>query len=469
MELIRSISGIRGIIGKNFNPSIAASYAESFCHIQSLYNTDSKPIIISRDTRNQGDEISDAIKESLTSLGLDIYDIGIAPTPVIQHLVNKLKCGAGIMITASHNPEEWNGLKFIDSDGCFIESEKNQKLFTHYDKILGSDNKETETLAPIKNKKGSITDKTYAIDSFIDDLFSMQFINIEQIKSKKFKVVIDAINGANYQLLPNILNQLNCEVIPLFCDNSGKFERNPEPIAKNLDILSKKVIQHNADIGLACDPDGDRLSIVDEKGTPIGEEATLVLCSDDYYNETKSKTPLITNLSSTMALDYIAKKHNVKIFRSPVGEANVIKLMKEKKSLIGGEGNGGVIMKDFHLGRDSLIATMMILNKLSKGDKFSLSESIKDVPKYYMVKSKIPIPVNINLKKLYDFLIKEYPEVIFDTQDGLKLIWNNKWVHIRSSNTEPIIRIIGEALTPNKINHLIEKTINNINNFIIEN
>ena len=469
MELIRSISGIRGIIGKNFNPSIAANYAESFCYIQSSYNTDSKPILISRDTRNQGYEISNAIKESLTSLGLDIYDIGIAPTPVIQHLVTKLDCGAGIMITASHNPEEWNGLKFIDSDGCFIDSEKNQKLFTHYDTILSNDNKETKTLTPITNKKGSITDKSYAIDSFVDDLFSMKFINIERIKNKKFKVVIDAINGANYKLLPNILNQLNCEVITLFCDSSGKFERNPEPIAENLDILSQKVVQHDADIGLACDPDGDRLSIVDEKGNPIGEEATLVLCSDDYYNETKSKTPLISNLSSTMSLDHVAKKHNVKIFRSPVGEANVIKLMKKKKALIGGEGNGGVIMKDFHLGRDSLIATLTILNKLSKDRNSSLSESIKDSPEYYMVKSKIPIPLNINLKKLYDFLIKKYPDVKSDTQDGLKLIWNNEWVHIRSSNTEPIIRIIGEALTPNKINHLIEKTINNINNFIIEN
>ena len=459
MDLIRSISGIRGIIGENFNPSIAANYAKSFCSIQS----NNKPIIISRDTRNQGYEISVAIKEAIIGLGLDVYDIQIAPTPVIQHLVNKLNASGGIMITASHNPEEWNGLKFIDSDGCFIDRGKNKILFSNYDKNYA------DKVVQNNKKKGSVIDKTYEINTFIDDLFDMDFINIERIKNKNFKIVVDAINGANYRLLPDILNQLNCEVVELFCDNSGKFERNPEPLAENLNILSQKVIEHNADIGLACDPDGDRLSIVDEKGNPLGEEATLVLCSDNYYDETETKSPLVTNLSSTMCLDYIANKYNVEIFRSPVGEANVIKLMKEKKSLIGGEGNGGVIMKDFHLGRDSLVAATMILNRLSKKTSSKLSESIKNIPRYHMVKSKIPIPVNINLTKLYDFLMKKYPDVNSDTQDGLKLIWDNQWVHIRSSNTEPIIRIIGEALTPNKINHLIEKTINDINNFIIEN
>ena len=458
MDLIRSISGIRGIIGENFSPSIAANYAKSFCSIQSS----NKPIIISRDTRNQGYEISNAIKKSITSLGVDVYDIDIAPTPVIQHLVKKLNAGGGIMITASHNPEQWNGLKFIDSDGCFIDKQKNESLFSNYDKHYANQDFEDN------DKKGSIIDKTHEINTFIDDLFDMNFINIERIKNKKFKIVVDAINGANYRLLPDILNQLNCEVIELFCDNSGKFERNPEPLAENLNILSQKVIQHNADIGLACDPDGDRLSIVDEKGNPLGEEATLVLCSDNYYDETGTKSPLVTNLSSTMCLDYIADKYNVEIFRSPVVEANVIKLMKEKESLIGGEGNGGVIMKDFHLGRDSLVATTMILNSLSKKTNPELSESIKNIPKYYMLKNKIPIPNNINLKSLYEFLIKKYSDAKLDTQDGLKLIWDNKWVHIRSSNTEPIIRIIGEALTSNKIHFLIEDAINNINTFIIE-
>ena len=450
MELIRSISGIRGVINKNLSPSIAAEYAKAFSSIQA----NQEPFIISRDTRNQGYEIAEAIKEVITSSGRDVYDIDISPTPVIQHLVNKLNAGGGIMITASHNPEEWNGLKFIDSDGCFIGKEKNLTLFSNVDnELFYQDNK----------KKGRVYNKEKEVSIFINDLLNLEFLNIERIKNRKFKVVVDAINGANHQLLPTILKKLNCEVIELYCNDSGKFKRNPEPLPENLKELGLQVLSHSADIGLACDPDGDRLSIVSDKGIAIGEERTLVLCADDYYNETNSKSPLVTNLSSTMCLDYIAKKHEVDIFRSSVGEANVVKMMKEKKSTIGGEGNGGVIIEDLHLGRDSLAATVMVLNKLSKSSE-SISSISDSFPNYHMIKNKISIP-DINLEDLYKSLINEYSDAKHDIRDGLKLIWENKWIHIRSSNTEPIIRIIGESTELKLIESLIHNISKNINQF----
>lgn len=454
MKLIRSISGIRGIIGKNLSPAIAAQYAKSF----SLIQPELKPFIIARDTRNQGYEISQEIKNTIIKTGRDIYDIDIAATPVIQHLVKKLNAAGGIMITASHNPEDWNGLKFIDSDGCFIGKEKNSILFKNVDKKLFPE----ESL-----KKGNIYDKRKFINSFMEDLMNLKCIDIERIKSKKFNVAVDAINGANYQLLPTVLRKLNCKVFELYCNDSGKFDRNPEPLPENLKDLSKQVIKYNADVGFACDPDGDRLSIVDDKGIAIGEESTLVLCADDYYKETKSKLPLVTNLSSTMCLDYIAKKNNVDIFRSAVGEANVIELMKEKKSMIGGEGNGGVILKDLHLGRDSLVAAIMILNKLSKSSE-KISSIYSAIPKYHMIKSKISIP-DIDLNFLYKYLKDTYHEAIYDERDGLKLIWDTKWAHIRNSNTEPIIRIIGESESLDKTSSLISNIKENINKFIDEN
>ena len=453
MKLIRSISGIRGIIGKNFNDKIAAEYAKSFSSIQG-----DGPILIGRDTRNQGLEISNAIKSSLTSLGRDIFDCDIAPTPIIQFLAKKLNTCGAIMVTASHNPEEWNGLKFIDSDGCFINKNKNQKLLENFDNNLNY----------IKSDyTGKIWDKREAITLFIESLFNLDFIDINSIKDKNFKVVIDTVNGANFKILPAMLKKLNCDVVEVFCNNSGVFDRNPEPLGENLAILSKKVIEEKADIGLACDPDGDRLSIVDNNGNAIGEENTLVLCADSFYSETNSTSPLITNLSSSMCLDFIASKHNIPIFRSAIGEANVIELMKDKQSDFGGEGNGGVILKDVHLGRDSLVASIIILNMLHKENK-TLNEIMKTIPTYSMIKEKINIP-NIDISTFYNFLSNEYNDAKIDTTDGIKFLWDEKWLHLRNSNTEPVIRIIAESFNPDSAKQLIQDSISKLNRYCLEN
>ena len=453
MELIRSISGIRGIIGENFNDAIAAEYAKSFSYIQP-----DGPILIGRDTRNQGVEISDAIKNSLTLLGRDILDCDIVPTPVIQFLTKELNASGAIMITASHNPEEWNGLKFIDFDGCFINRDKNEKLIYNIDNNI---------LYKKTTKSGQIIDKRKSISLFINSLLKLDFIDTDNIKKKKFKVVVDTVNGANYNLLPHLLKNLNCDVIELFCDSSGVFRRGPEPVPENLNLLCKKVSEEKADLGLASDPDGDRLSIVDNKGNAIGEENTLVLCADTYYNETKSKSPLVTNLSSSMCLDFIAERHNIPIFRSAIGEANVIELMKNKDSSFGGEGNGGVILKDIHLGRDSLVATIMILNMLAKKNT-SLSHIMTDIPNYYMIKEKVNIP-NIDVSLFYEHLSNIYSESKKNMTDGLKLSWKDKWVHIRNSNTEPVIRIIAESSHLKTTQELIQDTINQLNKYCDEN
>ena len=442
MDLIRSISGIRGIVDKNLNSAIIAKYAKAFCKVQKSL----KPVIISRDTRNKGLIYANSIKKSINELGIDVIDLGIAPTPIIQYLVKKNNVSGGIMITASHNPEEWNGLKFIDNDGCFIDFKKNNNLFKSFDNNM---------LPEKKPQKGSVIVYEDYISLFIHDLFKLNFIDKDKIERCNFKVVVDATNGANYKILPMILKKLNCQVIKLYCEDNGKFERGPEPVAKNLNDLIEHVKSKKADIGLATDPDGDRLSIVDEKGNAAGEESTLVLCADNYYKETNSSKPLITNLSSTMNLDFIAEKNNVKIFRSPVGEANVIKLMKRKKADIGGEGNGGVILNDLHLGRDSLIASIMILNAMASG-KQKISKILNEYPKCYMIKEKISIP-KINLNILFKYLIKKFPNTEANTDDGLKFVWNDKWIHIRSSNTEPILRIIAESRQKSDSKKLIDK------------
>lgn len=452
MKLIRSISGIRGIIGHNFNDTIAADYAKAFSSIQKQ-----GPILIGRDTRNQGTEISTKIKEGLTSLGRNILDCDIAPTPVIQFLAKELNTSGAIMITASHNPMEWNGLKFIDSDGCFINKDKINLLLNNID---------TNSLPKQSNNKGKSISHVDSLSIFIDALLGLDFVDVENIKKQHFKVVVDTVNGANYHLLPHLLRMLNCEVIELYCNSSGIFDRNPEPTPENLTLLSEYVIKYGADLGLASDPDGDRLSIVDNKGVAIGEENTLVLCADTYYKETNSKSPLVTNLSSSMCLDFIASKHNVPIYRSAIGEANVIELMKHKKSSFGGEGNGGVILKDIHLGRDSLVGTIMILDMLCKRKK-NLNQIMDDIPDYYMIKEKIELS-GIDISLFYNYLSSVYHDAKSNTTDGLKLVWQDKWLHIRKSNTEPVVRVIAESLNPDTTREIIENTIKKLKEYSIE-
>jgi len=425
MKLIKSISGIRGI----YNKSLTLDNASEFCQIFSQEQPDGQ-IVLARDSRPHGKKLYNKILKTLNHIGRDVISCNIIPTPTAQFIVKKKKLAGGIIITASHNPIEWNGLKFLDNDGCFLNAKKMDKIFS----------KKIEIKSTIKG-----TTKNYknAYSEHILNILNLKCINLKKIRSKKFKVVIDTVNGAAYKTLPMLLEKLNCHVIKIHCENNGFFPRGTEPIPINLSDLSDAVKKYNAHIGFATDPDGDRLAIVSNKGNPIGEELTLVLAIESYLKYYKDNQKIVTNLSTSMGVDKIASKYNSKVYRTSVGEINVVEKMKKINSKIGGEGNGGVILRESHLGRDSLVATALVLNYLAHSNLF-LDNILLDVPQFVMIKDKITIQNNIDFDEIKNcFNNDKY--INFNDSDGLKLIWEDKWVHIRKSNTEPIIRIISEA------------------------
>ena len=442
MELIKSISGIRGIVGKTLNNTVVNSYSNIFSHIQ-----EQGDILLARDSRSHGDDFYDTICETLTFMGRNVVSCGIIPTPTAQFIIKERKLAGGIVITASHNPIEWNGLKFLDSDGCFLNADKMEELLSMSPETITID-------------RGNIIESEDAYLSHIDNVLNLKCIDINKIKEKRFKVVLDTVNGAAYKVLPELLEKLNCDVINIHCENTGDFPRGTEPIPSHLGDLSKAVREENADIGFATDPDADRLAIVSNTGFPIGEESTLVLAVESYLKFYKDSQTIVTNLSTSMSVDVIAKRYNSTVQRSFVGEINVVEKMKELGSNIGGEGNGGVILRESHLGRDSLVASALILNHLAQSN-LPLNKILDTTPQFIMIKDKITVENDINFDDIKKSFNNE-KEVSFYEGDGLKIVWDNKWVHIRKSNTEPIIRIISEA----KDNDIAESLINSVKKII---
>jgi len=441
MELIKSISGIRGIFGKTFNKGIVNSYTNIFTHLQP-----SGDILLARDSRSHGEDLYDSILETLTIMGRNVISCGIIPTPTAQFIIKEKSLAGGIIITASHNPIEWNGLKFLENDGCFLNADKMNELLSM-------------SPEPITIERGNIVESENAYLEHINNILNLECIDKEKIKQKKFKVVVDTVNGAAYKVLPEFLEKLNCEVVKIYCKNTGDFPRGTEPIPAHLNDLSKKVREENADIGFATDPDADRLAIVDNTGLPIGEESTLILALESFLKYYKDSQKIVTNLSTTMAVDIIADRYNSTVERSSVGEINVVEKMKKIKSEIGGEGNGGVILNESHLGRDSLVASALVLNHLAHSN-LPLNEILKNIPRFIMIKDKITIQNDINFDWIKNNLINE--DVAFNDHDGLKILWKDKWVHIRKSNTEPIIRIISEA----KNFEIAESLVNSIKKLV---
>ena len=439
MDLIRGISGIRGIVNNSLTDSVIIKYAKAFSELQN-----GSTILVARDTRSSGNKYIDLVTNCLKDCGNKVINCGIIPTPTAQFLIEKNNYDGGIVITASHNPSEWNGMKFIDGDGCFLNKTQNINLFKIAD--FGQSNH--------YSNNGSIEVIKNGYVSHVNHTQQLSVINLEAIKEKNFSVVVDAVNGAASEALPTMLEKLGCQVYKINCVPDGKFPRGTEPIPKNLKDLGKAVIKYNADIGFATDPDGDRLAIVDEKGIPIGEEYTLVICADGILKSSILKSPIVTNLSTTMALDDIAENYNSEIVRTEVGEINVVNKMKQLNSELGGEGNGGVILMESHLGRDSLVGATLFLNRLSQSD-YSVSKIFESMPQYIMIKDKIQIKT-IDPKIALEKIELEFSQVNCDKSDGLKLLWNDSWVHIRQSNTEPIIRIYAESKSSKKIKLIIE-------------
>lgn len=453
MSLIVSISGVRGIVGKDLNPETVIQYTRAFAAfcLKHQKNKEKIKIFIGRDGRNTGKILTNIVSSTLLSLGCDVVALGVCPTPTVSLAVEKSDTNGGISVTASHNPMEWNGLKFFNRDGMFLDHVETNEL------------KELVKVQDLPfvdwDKLGLHESDSSWIDKHIEMTLQFKYIDVLNIRKKKFKIVLDCINAAGGVIMPKLLDALGCEVIPINCDIGGIFSRTPEPIPENLTELCNIVKQTNANLGIAVDPDVDRLVLITENGEPYGEEYTIASAVEfilrKQFEETYKKEKVVVNLSTTRAVDDIAKKYNADVYRTPVGEINVAKKMKELGAIIGGEGSGGVILPALHYSRDAIVGTALILQMLSEFNG-TLSELKNTLPKYYMTKSKIEIGA-LNADEIIQKIIKKYSGQKLNFEDGLRIDFETSWVHLRKSNTEPIIRIIAEAKDIKHAKELVEK------------
>ena len=437
--IIRSISGIRGT-APEFNSEYVFRCAQAF-HIQQPKGV----FMLGRDTRLSGEFFIEDIAQALVSSGRDVINLNIVPTPTVQFMVENTDAVGGIIVTASHNPTEWNGLKFVSEDGTFLLPDECEKLFS----IVDSDIPES------KHEVGLHYPDVNAIQKHVIKVANLSCIKQNDIRSRNFKVVVDAVNGAASEALPYMLESLGCDVIKIHCDGNGNFARPPEPLPENLTDLSAAVVENNADVGFASDPDGDRLAVILQDGRPAGDEYTLVMAADGYLQTMGKPEVIVTNLSTTLALEKLAERYGSTVERSAVGEINVVQKMIESGSNLGGEGNGGVILKEAHLGRDSLVAATMILHRMAITDE-PISVIYEGLPQFSIVKDKIELD-NINIDSILEKAKTVFSDADVNELDGVKFTWDNRWIHLRSSNTEPIMRIYAEGPTKAEAQGLIDQ------------
>ena len=451
MTLIKSISGIRGTIGgvhgDNLTPIDAVNFGCAYGQWLINKNPNSiHKVIIGRDARTSGEMIQNLVQFSLISMGIDIVDLGLSTTPTVELMVKKHNADGGIIITASHNPTQWNALKLLNENGEFLNSHEG-KIIVDF-----SENKNF-TFSQVEDL-GTLTKENQSMNQHIDSVLNLNLVNAEKIKAKKLKIVVDAVNSTGGIIVPDFLNKLDIEVIKLYCEPNGNFPHNPEPLKNNLKDLSNKVIETGADMGIAVDPDVDRLVFMCENGELFGEENTLVACSDYVLSKTPGNT--VSNLSSSRALNDITLKYNQTHYYSAVGEVNVIEKMKEVNAIIGGEGNGGVIYPESHYGRDAIVGIGLFLSLYCERG-LSASNLLNTFPKYYMVKEKINLSSSINVDKILNQIVVKYKNEKIDLVDGVRIDFIDSWVQLRKSNTEPIIRIYSEAKSEEKSNNLISE------------
>lgn len=424
-----SVSGIRGIIGEGLNPEVVTKYAAAF----GTWANNGK-IILGRDSRVSGDMVRNAVLAGLMATGCRIIDIGVVPTPTVEIAVKNLRAHGGIAITASHNPIEWNALKLIGPDGLFLNepqahevieiAHKNQLNYVSWDRL------------------GKIEYYDHAVQNHLDHLLELEYIDIEKLKTRKFNVVVDCINGAGGILIPRLLKEIGCEVITINQDPHGIFPRNPEPVPENLLTLETAVREHHADIGFAIDPDADRMAVVSNAGNAIGEEYTIALAVDFILSQKKG--PVVVNVSTTRAIDDIAAKYQCPVYRTKIGEIYVSNKMREVQAVIGGEGNGGVILPEIHYGRDAATGVLLILQHLCNLNQ-SVQELKNQLPAYIMKKHKIPVDLKKPFEKIKKRILSDYKKFSIDATDGIKINMPDGWVQLRESNTEPIIRLMLES------------------------
>ena len=459
MTLIKSISGIRGTIGGEVGDALTpldivrftASYA---AFIRKEYSS-SNTIIIGRDARISGKMVSNIVSGTLMGCGFDVLDVGLSTTPTIEVAVQLHKSAGGIILTASHNPKQWNALKLLNAKGEFLSAADGEN-------ILALAENDDFTFTEVDDLGHYTFDDSFN-DKHIEEVLKLDLVDIDLVKSAKFKVVVDAVNSTGGFMIPNLLEKMGVECVKLFCEPNGKFPHNPEPLPNNLTEISKLVVSESADFGIVVDPDVDRLALVCEDGTMFGEEYTLVTVADFVLSKTPGNT--VSNLSSTRALSDITKKHSGSYQASAVGEVNVVEKMKATNSVIGGEGNGGVIYPEMHYGRDALIGIALFLTQLAEC-KMSVRELRDSYPNYFISKNKIQLTSEINVDEILSALEDKYKNEKITTIDGLKIDFNEGWVHLRKSNTEPIIRIYAESEGEDKANALAKNMINEIKRLI---
>ncbi len=459
MALIKSISGIRGTIGgkpeETLSPLDVVKFTAAYGSWVKQNNKGTK-IIVGRDARISGAMISNIVTSTLASLGLDVIDVGLSTTPTVELAVIWEKAAGGIIITASHNPKEWNALKLLNHDGEFISASDGAT-------VLEKAKKEDFIFSSI-DKLGTHTFNNSYLQKHIDAVVNYPLVDVESIKKKNYKVVVDAINSTGATAIPSLLKALGAEeVIVLNGEENGKFAHNPEPLPENLSVLSAMVKKSKADFGIAVDPDVDRLCFVSEDGSMFGEEYTLVAVADYVLGKKKGNT--VSNMSSTKALKDITLKHGGEYFPSAVGEVNVVNKMKEVNAVVGGEGNGGIIIPDLHYGRDALIGIGLFLSALSH-HKNGMRSFRTRYPDYFISKNKIELQRGIDVAQIFDKIKRKYKNQPVNTEDGLKIEFDNDWVHLRTSNTEPIIRIYAESNFETTANNIALRLMHDIKEFI---
>jgi phosphomannomutase len=461
MALIKSISGIRGTIGgkpgTGLTPIDVVKFTAAYGTLIQQESS-GKKIMVGRDGRISGAMVRNLVTATLQGLGLEVIDLGLSTTPTVEMAVKMEGAAGGIILTASHNPKEWNALKLLNKDGEFISAEMGAR-------VLELAEQEDITFAEI-NKLGIITEDESFMQKHIDAILAHPLVDTEVIKAKNYKVIVDAVNSTGATFVPALLRALGVEEISVLNGEvNGNFAHNPEPLPENLRELCTEVARKNADLGIAVDPDVDRLCFVCEDGTPFGEEYTLVAVADYILSKQKGNT--VSNLSSTRALRDVTEKHGGEYFGSAVGEVNVVTKMKEVNAVIGGEGNGGIIDPQLHYGRDALVGIALFLTHLAKSGK-GIGALRQTYPNYFISKNKIELDESVDVKAIFEKIKKKYSKQPVNTEDGIKIEFDKDWVHLRTSNTEPIIRIYSESNTETTANNIAKRIMEDIKEMMQE-
>ena len=456
MTLIKSISGIRGTIGgnvgDNLTPIDTVKFAAAYgSWVKQQRNKENYRVVVGRDARISGDMIQNLVMQTLVGMGIHVIDLELSTTPTVEIAVPMEHADGGIILTASHNPKQWNALKLLNHKGEFLNGAEGAKIL----EIAESDSIEFADVDSL----GKITKNQAYIDLHIDEVLDLPLVNKDAIDKANFRVVVDGVNSTGGIAIPRLLERLGVHPVKLYCDPTGHFPHNPEPLKEHLMDLSEMVVAEKADFGIAVDPDVDRLAFMSEDGEMFGEEYTLVACADYVLSKTKGNT--VSNMSSSRALRDVTEKHGGTYEASAVGEVNVVELMKKNKAIIGGEGNGGIIYPESHYGRDSLVGVALFLSLMAEKN-MKVSELRASYPDYYMSKKKIQLTPGLDVDGILSEMTNRYSNEDIKTIDGVKIDFPENWVHLRKSNTEPIIRIYTEAKSQQEADNLADRFIGEI-------